>query len=89
MKETLKIFNYRGELFDTEVPISEIEELNVTILSGDEVVTVTKTDGHVESFDAAVLAENFRMMNFYDGSYVVEKDKIKEWLKREDSYGWN
>jgi len=88
MEETLKIFNYEGELFDTEIPVSEVEELSVTILSGDEVVTITKTDGHVESFDAAWLAKNPRMMNFYDGSYIVEKDKIREWLQREGSYGW-
>ena len=88
MEEMLKIFNYEGKSFDTEIPVSEIEELNVTILSGDEVVTITKTNGRVETFDAATLAENPRFMNFYDGNYIVEKDKIREWLQREGSYGW-
>ena len=88
MEETLKIFNYEGKLFDTEIPVSEIEELGVTILSGDEIVTITKTDGHVETFDAAMLAKNPRFMVFDDGSYIVEKDKIQEWIRRENSYDW-
>lgn len=88
MNDTLKIYDYKDNLFDTKIPLSEIEEIDVTIISGDEIVSVTTTSGNVRTFDAALLAKNPRMMSFYDGSYVVNKEKIPEWINRTDSYDW-
>lgn len=88
MNETLKIYNYHHELFDTEIPLSEVETVEVTIISGDEVVDITKTDDTIVTIDAARLAGSPRLMNFFDGSYEVEKDQLEKWVARKDSYDW-
>ena len=80
MNDTLKIYDYKDNLFDTKIPLSEIEEIDVSI---------TTTSGNVRTFDAALLAKNPRMMSFYDGSYIVSKEKIPEWINRTDSYDWS
>ena len=87
--ETLKIYNYDDILFDTGFPLSRIEELNVSIVSGDEIVTIIDIDGHVHTYDAAILAEDARLQNHNDGGYVVEKDKIRKWTHRENSHDWS
>ena len=88
MNETLKIYNYNHELFDTEVPLSGIQELTVHVISGDEIVDATKTDGTVDTFDAAYLSKIPRLMHFYDGRYNITKERLADWLKRTDSYDW-
>ena len=87
--ETLKIYNYDDVLFDTGFPLSRIEELNVSIVSGDEIVTVIDIDGNVHKYDAAILAEDERLQHHNDGGYIVEKDKIRKWTHRKDSYDWS
>ena len=89
MNDTLKIYDYRDYLFDTKVPLSEIEEIDVTIISGDEIVSIITTSGNAKTFDAAFLAKNPRLLSFYDGSYIVNKEKIPEWINRTDSYDWS
>lgn len=89
MNETLKIYNYKYKLFDTGMPLSEIQELTVHVISGDEIVDVTKIDGTVNTFDAAHLSGIPRLMHFYDGNYDITKDQLSEWIKRTDSYDWD
>ena len=89
MNETLKIYNYEHELFDTGLPLSEIKELTVHVISGDEIVDVTKVDGTTDTFDAADLAGDPRCMFFYDGNYDITKEQLSEWIKRTDSYDWD
>jgi len=89
MNETLKIYNYDHKLFDTGVPLSEIKELTVHVISGDEIVNVTKVDGTTDTFDAAYLAGDPRCMPFYDGNYDITKEQLSEWIKRADSYDWD
>lgn len=89
MSETLKIYNYDHKLFDTGVPLSEIKELTVHVISGDEIVDVTKTDGTASTFDAAYLSRDPRCMFFYDGNYDITKEQLSEWIKRTNSYDWD
>ena len=69
--------------------MSEIKELTVHVISGDEIVDVTKVDGTTDTFDAADLAGDPRCMFFYDGNYDITKEQLSEWIKRTDSYDWD
>lgn len=60
---------YKVENFEKVVLIQ------VTILSGDEVVEVKYEDGRIIKFDYCPC----RIIGFYDGTYIVPQEKIEEW----------
>lgn len=72
----LRIYDYKNRAKDIELPDKEIQTIEVTVLSGDEVVEVTFKDGSVEEYDSS----DSRLMDFYDGSYEVAEDMIKKWM---------
>lgn len=80
------ITDYDGEETICEIPNERtIKLIVVTILTGDEIVDVVLDDGTIMSFDSSI----YRMMNDYDGHYVVTKQRLDEWfaLSDETSYG--
>lgn len=80
------ITDYDGEETICEIPDERtIKSIAVTILTGDEIVNVELDDGTIMSFDSSI----YRIMNTYDGSYVVTKRRLDEWfaLSDEGSYG--
>lgn len=82
----LKIKNYQNVRFDTGIPMEQVESLFVRVITGDEIVTVHKTDGTEEEFDSACLADNPRITDYWDGDYGVHKDDLEAWSKRKTSY---
>ncbi len=85
---TLKIMNYDNVECDTGVDLEKVNSLYVVVVSGDEIVTVVKTDGMQKTFDSAELSGNGRVLDFFDGEYGVHKDDLAEWVERDDSYSW-
>lgn len=70
-----KIYDYENKLLEIETT-KEINSITVTILSGDEFIAIKYEDGTSEIDDSS----NCRMVEYYDGSYVVSKDKIDKWV---------
>lgn len=60
-----------------EYNLSDVKEIFVWIVSGDETGSLTMQDGTIYDFDAS----NDRIADFNDGSYIIkEKEEIEEWL---------
>lgn len=60
-----------------------VVDLTVSIISGDEVLTVTYADGHSEKFDSS----DDRIMDFFDGCYTVPLNRVDEFSNfKGDSY---
>lgn len=57
--------------------ISDIKEIFVWIISGDETGNLTMKDGTIYDFDAS----GNRIIDFNDGSYIVKgKENIEKWI---------
>lgn len=57
--------------------LSDVKEIFVWIISGDETGNLTMQDGTIYDFDAS----NGRIIDFNDGSYIVEgKENIEKWF---------
>lgn len=57
--------------------LSDVKEIFVWVVSGDETGDLTMQDGTVYDFDAS----GNRVINFDDGSYIVEgKENIEKWF---------
>ena len=83
---TLEIMNYEGHTFNTGVPINNIKFIDVTVISGDEIVNIYCEDGTKFNFDSADFAKNPMVYNFYDGSYSVPNCDLEDWSLRESTY---
>lgn len=70
------VYDYLNTPVEVNLPDRPISSIFVQILSGDETGTVAFEDGTAVHFDAS----NHRIYGFFDGSYVVCKSKVKEWL---------
>lgn len=80
--------DYKNVAHDTEVPLEDVESVYVRVITGDEVMTVTKTDGTTVDFDASVFEANYRLHDYWDGDYAVHKDDLKQWMERKTTYEW-
>lgn len=86
----LAIMDCEGICTDTPVDLadlSEIEEIWIKVISGDETCVVFYASGCKGVFDAP----NARLVSFYDGAYILyshEKgiNRIKEFERRKDTY---
>lgn len=85
---TLVLRNYQNEEYDTNVPLKDIRNILITIVSGDEIAHITMKNGDMKHIDVADLCHNYRMVGFPDGSYEVDRDNLDEWLNRKDSYDY-
>lgn len=57
--------------------LSDVKEIFVWVVSGDETGDLTMQDGTIYDFDAS----GNRVINFDDGSYIVEgKENIEKWF---------
>lgn len=81
------IFDYENKSYDTEIPLNDVQEIMVDVVSGDEILHITGKQNK-SRIDAVSYSGKNRLVDFYDGSYVVTEDQLKEWNKRTDSYDW-
>jgi len=85
---SLKIMDYDGESYDTNIPIETVEDVTVTIVSGDEILAIELNDGSSVILDVSTINRNWRYANYYDGTYMVSKEELLKWNNRKDSYEW-
>ena len=58
-----------------------IFNINVLILSGDEIVTINYEDGTFEEIDSC---NDGRLIDYYDGQYMVPKHLLQQWIALEE-----
>lgn len=79
----VSIYDYANREVEVNLPVDKIEDIkriDVTILTGDEIVEFIFKNGNTLKVDSS----SARIWDFYDGSYEVEKPKkIKEWIEFE------
>lgn len=71
----MKIYDYANKAVEVDTQGKEIDHIHVTVLSGDEIVTVYFQDGTKIRKDSS----NCRVQSFYDGEYDVDKENLKKW----------
>lgn len=85
-KLTFSIYNYNNEegIVTIDLPTgnidNDIESIDVSIESGDEVIDVNMTDGTSQHFDSARLCDNPRITSYFDGMYTVSGELLYDWL---------
>lgn len=84
----LTIMNFDKERYDTGIPTDQVNEIDVTVVSGDEIIVVLQKNGKIAKIDAAKLGNTPRLLDYYDGSYIVYKEEVEIWNNREDTYEW-
>lgn len=83
----LMIMDYNSNKYDTGINMKDISSIQVTVVSGDELITVCYKDGRISDLiDAMDFAKGWRVMGFFDDSYSVRADELEAWSKREDTY---
>lgn len=82
----LKIMNYEDKPFDTGIHLEDVEYVYVTVISGDELLEIHINDRNIIHIDSADIAGNHRIINFYDGSYIVNASHLEEWNSRTSTY---
>lgn len=88
MEGNLILLDYDSRKCDTGIPLADIQSIVITVISGDEIATVTKKTGEVVTIDSITINDGFRNYDFYDGTYVVDMNNLEKWTKRKDSYDW-
>lgn len=72
----IRLLDWENKEHHVEIP-EDTEQIVVEVVSGDMILKFPKY------YDTG----RFRMMNFYDGSVTIQKDKFNEFNNVEDSYG--
>lgn len=86
----VKLLDYAGKSIFVDVgDIDTIESMMITVISGDEILTVSYKNGTEETFDSS----DSRIMDFYDGEYAIYDEKAgingfdnEEFMNRNTSY---
>lgn len=81
------ILDYKNKRINLPIDLSKVDEITITIISGDEIADILYLDGTSEQYDSS----GERVINYYDGAYIPYSirrgiDYYQEWLKRTDSY---
>ena len=84
----LKILDFDGEHYDTGISIDSVEDVTVTVVSGDEILAIELSNGSSVIIDVSTINRNWRYANYYDGTYMVSKENLEKWNNRKDSYEW-
>ena len=88
---TFNLMNYLYTSYPVEIELDKVDEITITVISGDEIMDILYINGSSDNIDAAELAKDRRVMPFYDGSYILYSrrcgvDRIKRFMERKDSY---
>lgn len=88
MMNKVKILDYENNIYETDVDIEEVNFIIVTVLSGDEVLSIFTKDDKTINVDSAMLSGNFRFQDLYDYQYIVPTSDLAEWNERKNVYDW-
>ena len=88
MKMNLKIFDFEGNSYDTNVSIDDVESITVVVVSGDEKLDVHMKNGEYKHIDVIDIIDCRRIIDFFNGAYLVLNHQLEDWNNRADSYDW-
>ena len=71
------IYDYNNGPTEIDTGNKEIKELEVLVLTGDEIVTIRYEDGSKERYDSSYT----RGINYFDDEYTVTKENIQKWIQ--------
>nr|DAR88066.1 MAG TPA: hypothetical protein [Caudoviricetes sp.] len=72
------IYNYANEPTEVDTGDKEIRYIVVTVISGDEIIYIIYENETIEHYRS-----DYSAMVFYDGDYLVPKERIQEWIDLE------
>lgn len=86
----LYLYNYKNDITYTPIDLDnldDVNELTVTVLSGDEILDILYTNNESDQIDSCPE----RSLNFFDGAYIIYSkrkgiDRLDEFLSRKDPY---
>ena len=83
--------DYKNNFYLVPLDIDKIDEIMITVLSGDEIADILYLDGTSDQIDVCEFSQNPRLINYYDGNYIVYSVRrginwLDEFDKREDTY---
>ena len=82
----IKLYNYDNNTYRYWIP-DDTPELLVTVLSGDEVVSLYNADG--KQFGCLDPRHDDRYHDYFDGEYRVKNADFEKWMQRTSSYDEN
>ena len=71
------IYDYDNCPTEIDTGNKEIKELEVLVLSGDEIVTIRYEDGSTKRYDSSCT----RNITYFDDEYTVTKENIAKWIR--------
>lgn len=74
---TVTIYDYKNNPRTIRIT-KPVAEISVEVISGDEIIEFTYSDGTKEEFDSCT---GHRFANFYDGAYMLSDPvSIQKWI---------
>ena len=77
----IQIKDYSGSTKVVDLGESKIKTVTLTVLSGDEILTVDYDEGHRRTFDSS----NDRMIDFFDDVDVYSGADLEAFLKEREA----
>ena len=72
---TITIYNFENDPTSFDLPLKNLEEVYVDVISGDEIFMACYKDGHTIRVDS----DKTRSLSFHDGDYVIEPQDLAKW----------
>ena len=73
------IYNFENEPTEIELKCRAISKIYVTVITGDETITVLFSNGTAKKFNSS----DTRVIDNIDGTYVLKEDRIRKWMEYE------
>lgn len=77
------IYDYQNKPTKVDTGKRPIDYIEVSVISGDEVIEVHYTKGKNKTFDSS----DTRWMGFLDAEYRVTSKNLEDWIKKESIGG--
>lgn len=77
------IYDYQNKPTKVDTGKRPIDYIEVSVISGDEVIEVHYTNGKNKTFDSS----DTRWMGFLDAEYRVTSKNLEDWIKKESIGG--
>lgn len=93
--KVLELMDFTNTKHETDIDLDELDKIDsitISVISGDEIATITYKNGETVSIDADILADGKRFHDDYDGTYILYSsgsvNRLDEFEKRSDTYWW-
>ena len=73
------IYNFENEPTEVELKCRAVSRIYVTVITGDEVITVLFSNGTAKKFSSS----DARIVDDVNGSYKLKGKQIREWMNFE------